>query len=224
MSDLAQPGRRRWRLLGIASTGLSLLLLLVVAAATCRPSWYQPQAIDYSRLKTDKQDFAGLVDAIGAALNSGQPIDFELAEEQLNRWLAARAEIWPGLRIQVEGLEYPQVSCLPGNRLRLSATVTGRPIELILSATVSCELAPDQLVMRLEDARCGLLPVPRGRILAPIRQWLAEQPGEGVSLSGHAISLRNRYVWENGKRPFRLRGLQISDRCVRASLEPLSTR
>jgi hypothetical protein len=201
--------------------GLSLLLMALVGAATCRPSWYRPLAIDHARLKADKRDFVHLVDAIGVALNSGQTIDFELAEEQVNRWLAARGEVWPASGIEVEGLDYPQVNWLGGNRVRVAATVTGRPIELIVSAIARCELVSGQLVIQLEGARCGVLPVPRGRILDPIRQWLSGHPDDSVAVSAGAVSLRNRWVWENGKRPFRLRDLEISDGAARVSLEPL---
>jgi hypothetical protein len=111
---------------------LTLIVLVAVGLATCRPEWYAPAAIDRVQLKSDKADFANLLDRIGAALNAGEAIEFEITEHQLNRWLAARGEIWPALRFEVQGLRGIQI-IIGRQAVRWRQAAQG-PLEVVLSA------------------------------------------------------------------------------------------
>ena len=200
---------------------LLLTFLGLVATATCRPAWYRPPAIDYEHLKTDKRDFVRLVDAIGTALNAGREIEFELPEEQLNRWIAARTEFWPGWEDKLADFCYPQVSLLTKNRVRIAANVSIGPGEVILWLTGCWELTDEQLLIHLESARSGILPIPSSRFLETIRRSLERWPVASATVSGNTIQIDNDWVWENGKCPFRFRRLDISDGLVSIALEPV---
>ena len=195
-----------------------------MATATCRPAWYRPSAIDYAHLKSDKRDFIRLVDAIGTALNADQAIEFELPEEQLNRWIAARTEFWPGWEDKLAGFCYPQVSLLEGNRVRLAAMVSIGPGEVVLWLTGRWELTDEQLLIHLESARSGILPIPSNRFLATIHRSLEQGPVTSATVSGNTIKIDNDWIWENGKCPFRLRRLDISNGLANISLEPIRGR
>jgi len=216
--------RVRWRWL-IRLSGLSSLVTVVavVAAATCRPSWYAPAAIDVAQLKTDQKAVVDLWDAIGAALNAGRPIDFELRADQLNRWLAARQELWPELEVEIEleGARDPQLQLLDGNRLRIGATAATGAADLVVSATLHLELSGDELRLQVESVRAGVLPIPRDRVLDPVRALLSTEDTARAALVGHTITLRNRWVWRNGERRFRVRELAVSNGLARVSFEPI---
>ena len=108
--------RRRWRgVLLAVGAGLTGALIAIGCALTCRPTWYEPASIDYARLKADKRELVGLADEIGAALNGRRSIDLELYEDQINRWITARAEIWPDSQTSLEPLRRPQITLLGGN-------------------------------------------------------------------------------------------------------------
>ena len=202
----------------LATAGLILVLLCLGGAATCRPAWYTPVAIDHARLKTDKRELVDLMDAIGTALNTGRPIDFELREDQVNRWLAARSEMWPEVEdAGMRSLAHPQLRLLDDGRVRLGVIATSGAWSAVLSACATGKLAEDSLVVRIESARVGVLPVPAASVLKPVSEKLTDSGG---TVSGKTISLPNDWVWPNGKPRFRIRRLEVSDGVARVSFEP----
>jgi len=213
---------RRWRKVYFAFTSLTTSLLLVaLGSATCRPDWYRPANVDYSRLAVDKRELVGLLDEIGAALNANRPIEVVLTEDQINRWIAARDELWPGLQVELVGLAFPQVNLLENNRIRLAATARNGPVSVILSAVGRCELADDQIRVRIERVSSGRLPILRDPALQPLRQAIAESGGQRVSMDGDIIIISNAWRWRNGERRFRVTDLETARGTVRLRLEPL---
>lgn len=213
---------RRWRRLYLVLSGASTVsLLAALGAATCRPAWYRPAAVDYSRLAADKRELVGLLDEIGAALNAGRPIEVTLTEEQLNRWIAARDEVWPGLRFELVGLTFPQVNVLDGNRVRVAATARNGPVSVILSAIGRCELADDEIRMRIERVCSGRLPILRDPVLRPLRELVAGSDAMRISMEGDTVRLQNAFRWRNGNRRFRVADFETVRGAVRFRLEPL---
>ena len=190
----------------------------------CRPAWYRPATIDHTRLKNDKRDFVNLLDSVGEALNAGESLEFDLDEEQLNRWIVGRAEIWPAWQLDLAGLDYPQVSLLDGGRVRLAALAHNGPIEVVLSAVGRCELAGDELLLHVESVKTGKLSIPRGRVLAPLREALEREAGELATMQGKTVRLHNEWTWKNGNRRFRVSRLDIADGVAHVTFEPLWTR
>lgn len=214
--------RSRWRIVTLLiGTVFWIVVLGVVAAATCRPAWYAPATIDQERLKSDKREFVHLLDSIGEALNRGVAIDFELDEAQVNRWIAARAELPSDWQFEVQGAAYPQVSFLDGSRIRLAATVGKAGVEVVLSAIVHVELSSEGVLVRLDSVRAGALPAPRGAALDSLQQMLGPIDATAERRRGTTISLPNEWTWPNGKRRFRVRRLELDAGVVRVSLEPV---
>ena len=212
----------RWRvvLLGVCAIGVVLAATLGLAV-THRPSWYHPPAVNRARLHADKAALAELQEEISAALNAGQAVHFELSEDQLNRWIAARTEMWPEAAFDVEGLEQPQINVLDG-RIRVGATVRQGAFSGVLSLIGRSEVTDTSLVVYYEAARLGAIPIPRGWII----EQLAALPPSGrgaVDVDGRGtIALKNEWVWPNGKRRFRLRELRAMSGMVSVTLEPIS--
>jgi hypothetical protein len=201
-----------------------VLLVGVAGPATCRPSWYQPAAIDHARLKADQRDFVHLVDSIGAALNAGREIVFEVDERQLNRWIAAGGELWPGAANRPDGVETPYAVLLDGGRVRVGAVLQAEPFGAVVSATGRCRIGPDELGIEIESVRCGVLPVPRGWVLSWLRDVAATSRSGAGRVSDAFLWLPNYFVWENGRRPFRVRELAVSRGRARVALEPTGHR
>jgi hypothetical protein len=219
-----KPKRRlRWAgVYAICSGTLTVLVLLALATATCRPGWYAPTAVDRGRLKADKADFANLLDRIGAGLNAGEPVEFELTEAQLNRWLVARGEIWPALRFELKGASGLQISLLDGDAFRLAGVVSNGPLSVVLSGVARCRVEPAALEITVESIRLGKLPVPGGRVLGPLRESIARDQGRTATMTDDTIRLTNRWTWKNGDRPFRLERLEIAAGIARVRLAPLA--
>lgn len=202
-----------------------LVLLAAVlyagAALTCRPAWYQPLSIDYQRLEDDKRAQHRLENIISASLNDSRPVELELEQDQLNRWIAARNELWPGEVPSIEPFSRPQIMLEDGNRVRLAARVEHAGMRVVLSAVFEVELHEDALVVAWDAVRAGALPTP-AKLLDQAAHKLADRldlPADAVA--DGRITLPNRGRWPNGQCRFRITDLTITAGRLRVRLEPL---
>ncbi|MFH1748406.1 MAG: hypothetical protein ABIG44_15340 [Planctomycetota bacterium] len=213
--------RPRWRIISIIIGAVFwVAVLCALACATCRPAWYVPMTIDQERLKEDKREFVNMLDAIGGALNRGQTFNLELNEEQVNRWLAARAELPEDWSFEVEGATFPQISFLAGNRVRIAATVSRAGVEVVLSATVRLDLSDEHLLIHIESVRAGSLPVPHKAAMKALAESLEIDPADADRHGSNTILTRNVWEWPNGRRRFRILTLEVDSNLTRVSLEP----
>lgn len=215
------PRRRRLRLLLVLTPLIALAVLLCAGAAlTCQPTWYQPLSIDYERLEDDKRAQHRLENNISAALNDNRPVEFTLDQAQVNRWIAARDELWPTEVPSIAPFSRPLVVFEDGNRVRLAARVEHLGLRVVLSAVFHVELRADELAVTWGSVRAGTLPM-AGKLLEQAARKLAER----LNLPDHAvgdgrITLPNEGRWPNGKRPFRITGLTITGGELHVRLEP----
>ncbi len=219
--SVSSPRRRRLRLLLVLTPLILLAAVLYAGAAlTCQPAWYQPLSIDYERLEDDKRAQHRLENNISAALNDSRPVELELEQAQLNRWIAARNELWPAEVPSIEPFSRPQVMLEEGNRVRLAARVEHSGMRVVLSAVFQVELQEDALVVTWDSVRAGALPTP-GKLLEEAAHKLAER----LDLPEHAvadgrITLPHEGRWPNGERPFRITGFTITAGKLHIRLEP----
>jgi hypothetical protein len=213
--------RNRWRLLSALGAGVLVVAVMALGtAATCRPAWYQPMAIDYGRLKSDEAELADLLDGIGAALNRGQRIDLTIDEAQLNRWIVARGELWRDARVEFAGLSDPQVRLSDAGHLWLAATTTYGGAGVVVWAVLRPELTPEVVRLHVDSLQVGQLPIPASSVLAAAGEALGGSRAGRPSIVGRVIEWPNRWVWPNGKRPMRIGRLAISRGVLEVSLEP----
>lgn len=198
-------------------------LIAVGCALTCRPTWYDPASIDYSRLKADKRELVGLGEDIGTALNNRLSIDLEVHEDQINRWITAQAEIdiWKIFATALEPLRRPQITLLDGNRVRAAGSVEWAGLEPIVSCTCRIELKDGQLAVICDRVRVGVLPAPRGWVANLVRKLPASSNAVRDADGDAGFTFRNEWVWPNGKRRFRIRRLEVSAGRAAVTLEPI---
>lgn len=221
----APAGRRR--LSGLRKAGLTLAVLAAGGiacggfAAACRPRWYVPAAVDMRRLEGDKDALARLVDEISAALNGGRAIDFELTDAQLNRWVAARREVWPGEDwLELGPLELPLVRFEEG-AVRVAAVVRRGGWGCVVSCSARVSATHDELTARIESVAAGRLPIPRAAAAAGLfRAAFRSAARERMLSDGESLPLRNEFVWPNGKRRFRVQSMTFARGSVRVRLSP----
>lgn len=217
----ARRGRRWLRGLGLCAATVALGLVAMSCAAACRPSWYAPASVDYTRLPDDKQALVALVDGIGDALNASRPIEVRLEQTQVNRWIAARREIEMDLSgLPLDLLERPCVQFLPGNRVRLASWVGRESWRAVVTVELRLSLEGNDVLARCTALRLGALPLPR--VWAGKAAAAALESGAGsvrlerdgvVRIPGHG-------VWQNGKRPFRIVRLSIESGRAEVALVP----
>ena len=213
--------RRRRQLLLAAGLPCAAALLLVLAA-TYRPAWYRPAGVDQARLHADKAALFELEDQISAALNAGREIRLQVSEDQINRWLAARAELWPEAGIDLGGLHDPVVSLSHG-AICAAATASEGPLRGIIGVSCHIAVTDDEVAIHCDRVRLGAIPVP-WRWISDALPRSALQDMEAITKGNRTITLFNDWLWPNGKRRCRLRELHVADGAVEVVIEPLSAR
>ncbi len=178
-----------------------------------RPAWYRPAAVDYGRLREDKAALVALEEEISAALNAGRSIRVEIRAEQLNRWLAARHEIWPNLIAELADLEDP-VAEIGAGTVRLGVLWKRGHWRAVLSVQAEVLETRDELAVRCDAPRVGAVPIPR--------DWVAGIPpamGATWDTSG-VLRIPNCWIWPNGRRACRLTALECRPGVVMVELGP----
>jgi hypothetical protein len=209
-----------WRfLVALAGTVAIVVVLGLALAGTYRPRWYHPAPVDRARLREDKAALVSLEEQISAALNAGQEVRFELREDQLNRWLAARGEIWPELAADLGPFQQPQVLLRDG-RIQVAARTRKGGLTVVAALTCSVDVTDDTLLLRYDAPRLGAIPAPRGWASGVLAR-LPAGSGVAVDQDAGAVAVDNDWVWPNGKRRCRLRELHIADGVATVVLEPL---
>lgn len=215
------------RYLVFSATTSLLILIGLGCALSCRPSWYLPASIDYGLLDEDKHDLTQLLDDISRSLNTRRDIEVELSEDQINRWLSARAELdllslLPG--IDTSGLnrfDQPFVSLLEPNRVRIALRVELRGFPLIASFTIAIEPSDQTLHIVWEAVQTGVLSLPGAILQRIVPNLLSGVLDPSALESDGSISIPNDLVWPNGQRRFRIRVLEIRDGTARLLLTPV---
>ncbi len=218
-------GRRTRRGRGRAvALGVGLVLLVGAAAAgsaaAWRPAWFRPAAVDHGQLRADKAALAAIQDGISAGLNGGERVTVRLTAAQLNRWLAARAEIWP--EAAWLPVQEPCVELIPDG-LRVGTVLEWRGWRVVGSARIAVQVRTDEIALRVVEAAVGALPVPTAWLVS----GLAELPGVrdiGGRTVGAEVRLPNDLTWPNGRRRFRVAELRPGPDEWTVVLEPFVTR
>jgi hypothetical protein len=187
-----------------------------------RPAWYVPAVLDRSRLDQDNRDLVNLLDRIGVALNHGNAIDIDLDQDQVNRWIGARHE-WPEAvqRLDLGPFGDPFVVFAGEGALRLGALARLSDVSVVVSGDLRIVVESDRVALTLSAARVGAVSLPRnlmGRVSRDIRTSSPE--AAGLLRSGQT-SWPNDWLWQNGKRRFRVGHCVIEAGLVRIRIEPL---
>lgn len=191
------------------------LLFLGSCAATCRPATYRPHAIDYARLPADKQSLADMLQSVADRLNTNQPAEIVLDQEQVNRWIAARYELWPAEQLpELPAVESPQVRFLGDGKVEVAALASSGGLRAVVTLTARVRLDENGVHLAPDSARIGALP-------APIF-WLGRsiRAGGPIQRAGSEIEFDKFGSWPNGRRPFEIVTLEISDGRARVVLKP----
>jgi len=170
------PRRGRWRRgLAWVATLAVLGLATGVLAARHEPAFYReratspaPEAWEQAgrRLVTD-------VSALHADFVKAGSWEAAFTDEQINGWLATdlprnHPELLP------EGIAEPRIRFLP-RRVEVGIRLGTPPLSAVAWGTAEIRLEePNRVAITLDDARLGLLPVPRGPVLQELGRRLAK--------------------------------------------------
>ncbi len=191
------------------------------------PAWYRPALVPAAEYQHVRNDLTHTVNALSSRMVAGEPFDYEITQDQLNRWLSARMAIWPGVARWVPSwLDDPMVA-FGEDRIVLSGLASWSSVRSIVSLHVTLSATDDGLRVTLHRGQTGSLPVPLGPLRERIEEALAasqsaREPDEQVTaahLFGEA-KFPNHFIWLNGKVPFRITNVVTEPGRIRLRFEP----
>jgi len=228
----------RWWKWGTIATATVLLVALAAGWLMFQhiPAWYHPLEIPPEQVQSVRDDFVGTFDRLSELLNTSPgPFEFRLRQDQVNAWLVSREQMWPESRRWLSPqLSDPQV-IVDRSGVRLGATFRHGGVRSVLSAQFEVHADQGGVAVKLAGVSAGSLPMPRSKVrelLATIdaRHWPAGRRGHGQvddrplpALAGlyEGIILPNGWIWQNGRRPFRITRLTCEPGEIVAIFEPL---
>jgi hypothetical protein len=207
-----------------------------------KPAWYQPVRLDDEGYQLARRDAVATADSISDQIVQGKAFDLVLRDRSVNEWLAALPRVSPeAKRAMPPELHDPAVR-FADERIRVGAHYENSGWQAIISVDLALRVSPDgiNLTIALAAVRGGSLPVPRAiveRLLGPLLERARRRHNNnddadstwGTMLENlqstdqlfNGVTIRNRFVWPNGRRPFRIESIRITDGELRCRLQPL---
>lgn len=232
----APLNRKRLALFSIA--GLLLGVACFAYALLHAPAWYrQPLIIPEARqsvrnnLVAAEQAFTeGLRAGVEAAAGgSASPFTYHLYEEDVNRWIAMRREIYPLIdELAPPLLADPLVRFTPG-RITLAGTCRLLGAPLCVTVDLDVRYADGDIVLKVAAVRCGSVRLPgilkRLGLDRPINRASGETWPGSPRISGDLASgliVDDAAWWKNGGFDYRVVGLTIEPGRVDLAILPLA--
>jgi hypothetical protein len=228
--------------LTIGSTGALTTVAALWMMFQHIPAWYRPAELDEATRQRARHEATALTDYVGDQLVRAATFDVVVRDTSVNEWLGTLVELWPdaGRLLPPEARE-PAIA-FETDRVRIGVLLAGSGWQAIVSATIMLGLSPDgrSVEIALRGVQGGSLPVPR-RILVPLIDRVLREAKGGLRGGTDEVSptvsilrdiesadslfaglrIRNRFVWQNGNRPFRIEAVSIDRGVLRIVIEPL---
>lgn len=227
-------------LVGLIAGPIALIALWL--ALHYIPDWYQPVDPTSVEARNARNELINVTDDISRQIVRAEPFELVLTDRTVNQWLTVIPQPAPADgRDGLASIRAPAVRFEPG-RIRIGGEYSSAHWTTIVNVCVAIGVTKDgsQIVLRLKEVRGGLLPVPRSLIremLLSLVQRARPTNGAAPDLpedvarvletinSADALSdgvaVANRFIWPNGKRPYRIESIRFEDGVVRISIEPL---
>lgn len=243
--DDARRRRRRRRWIGALLIGGPVVVLAVAAALWLIvhhvPGWYEPVYVPHARLDEVRAEAVRSYGAFGDSVARRRTFTFTLDERRVNEWIAARERIWPESGTWLPAWVADPMIAFRDGRLIVAARLDRGGHQLIASAGLTVDVGQDDiLVVRLERLAAGSMPVPIGVLARPLARLLQLEgqdldlvpapvadaaryfrDSEPLAALSKGVRRANRFIWANGRRPYRIQTIEFTDGKLTLTVEPL---
>ena len=202
-----------------------------------KPDWYRPPPVNERMLRDIRSEVAEIVEGISQRIVRGETFDLSFTDETVNQWLAALPHVWPDARRNVPPELRDLVIRFDAGRIRIASLLVKGGWRAVLTVAVEVALSKDgrRVSLQLIEAHGGSLPIPH-TVLAYMLGGLAIGGGDTAVRSGNpptlhkpdtaadwlnGVQVPNRFIWPNGKRPFRIDAIELTEGRIRLRLESL---
>ena len=206
------------------------------------PNWYHPIRLDDAGKKRARKETANLFDTIGDKLVRGESFEMRLTQRRVNEWLS----LLPDFLAVGGSSESPRITepavCFEKGLTRIGAHYQNGGLRVILSVTLTASIISEGREMELTifGIHGGSLPAPKSimeplinQLLKKIRSRMAHDSQEGSIISSvlakiessddlfAGIKSKNRYVWPNGERLFKIDFITMGDGEIHFRIIPI---
>lgn len=222
---------RRWSWRRRALAGAAALSLVLVAALYVlfrTPTWYRPPIVQPDQRQAVRNNLVNAEQAFTESLRSGQPFVYHLYQDDVNRWIAMRREIYPLIDEIAPPVLIDPVVLFRDEEITIAGRFPIGPADVVLSVDIKPELVDDAILLRVTSVRCGSFPVSRDFGGMGLSRWAdleaeALWPGSpamsGDFLGGFRID--SEAWWKNGGVDYRVAGLVVRTGRLDLTIEPI---
>jgi hypothetical protein len=219
---------RRKRLL-IAAAACGGVILAGIHALWRTPDWYALPEIPPQQRQSVRNNLVAAEQAMTESLLTAEaPFVYQLYQDDVNRWIAMRREIYPLIdELAPPELIDPIILFEPGEitlagRYRLGA------MNVVLSVDLAATFEQDHIRLQLKTIRCGSMRIPVGLVRLDLRQvidrprdalWPGSPRIHGNFLTGLFIDARA--WWKNGGVAYRVLGVELTPGRLALTIQPL---
>lgn len=235
----------------VASVGLIVVPLVVIALWLTlhhKPDWYHPVELDAHGMQRARRQALSTADSISDQMVQRNPFDIVLTDESVTQWIAALGSIWPEAAERIPSEITDIAVAFDDGVVRIGGRYRGS-WHAIVNVHLELGVTEDgsKLWIQLLSIYGGSLPITRSmieRMLAgrlgadestsdapndgsegveSLTRWLGSPSdhADGPSETRSRAEIENRFVWFNGRRPYRILSIQVVAGELRARIEPL---
>lgn len=225
-----RPRRKPWKRARVVVPAALLLFVCGVLYAVIRtPGWYAPPVIAPHERQAVRDSLVDAEQAFTQTLRAGgAPFTYMIHQDDLNRWIAMRAEIYPQAgELTPPELRDPYVR-FEEDRITLAGRLAAGPVEVVVSLRLAVQCESDAVVVTSDGWRCGSAPIPERWLgtawarpvdLDPGETWPGSPPIWGDLKRGLRIGADA--WWKNGGIEYRVLRAWVEPGVLKLSVQPL---
>ncbi len=220
----------RWKRVLVIGSAVAAVVALTAAYALLRtPAWYAPPVIAVDERQLVRNNLVAAEQAMTEnLLASNGPFTYHLFQDDLNRWISMRKEIYP----LIDELAPPQLAdpfvLFDDGVVTVAGRYRAGAMNVLLSIDIDVRFENDELVLRARRIRCGSVGLSlnfEGLPLAKPIDRAREQTWPGSpTITGdfvHGVHIGSQAWWKNGGMEYRVRGVAVKPGQIDIDIEPL---
>jgi len=212
----------------VGAAALSFVLAVVVYVLFRTPTWYRPPVVQPDERQSIRNNLVHAEQAFTESLRTGQRFVYHVYQDDVNRWIAMRREIYPLIDEIAPPILTDPVVLFDDEEITIAGRFPLGPTDVVLSVEIKPEYRDDAIHLKVTSVRCGSFPIPRdvgGMGLSKRADLEAEAlwPGSpamsGDFLSGFQVDAEA--WWKNGGVDYRVIGLAVTSGRLDLTIEPI---
>lgn len=193
------------------------------------PGWYAPPTIAVEDRQRVRNNLVAAEQAMTEnLLNSPGPFTYHLYQDDVNRWIAMRREIYP----LIDELAPPQLAdpfvLFDEEGVRLAGRYRTGMLDVVLSIDFGIRMDGQDIVLWARSIRCGSVAVSLDfeglGLETPIRREREQTWPGSPAMSGDLVKglrIDSTAWWKNGGMEYRVRDIKLRSGQIDVEIEPL---